>query len=345
MATTHDHSIDCAAGYLRLALPLMARNGVPATPENYAVWYTHVSGGCEPLSEIIDGHLAADEKVDAALTADLYHRFVAPWDEERIEDARSRIDGLVAGLAGEVATTDGDVSRYQQTLAEYGERLAAPVDGEELRGMVGSLAEETGTVRASGDRLRLRLDESLHEVETLRSELERAREEASTDALTGLVNRKGLDLAFAALDESLEYCLLMVDIDRLKRVNDSYGHLIGDRVIRFVADTLRQGIKGQDLATRFGGEEFAILLPATPFSGAMAVAENLRCKVQAGRLVRTDTKEKIGTVTISIGVSRWRTGEPVEAWLGRADEALYAAKEAGRNRVFAESSVATGTHG
>ncbi|MFN2309670.1 MAG: GGDEF domain-containing protein, partial [Gammaproteobacteria bacterium] len=114
-----------------------------------------------------------------------------------------------------------------------------------------------------------------------------------------LANRKAFDTALlelttAANDTGSELCLIMADIDHFKHFNDNHGHLIGDKLLRFVANILKDSLKGQDLVTRFGGEEFAILLPNTPLRGALAVAESLRARVQNQRLKRTDTQRPIG---------------------------------------------------
>ena len=149
-------------------------------------------------------------------------------------------------------------------------------------------------------------------------------------------------------EDSPGHCLLLGDIDHFKSVNDTYGHLLGDKVIKFVAKVFKDGTKGQDLAARFGGEEFAVLLPDTPLSGATAVAENLRKAVEAGRLRRTDTGEAVRQVTISIGATILLPGEPAGATISRADAALYRAKQGGRNRVEVgelDPLPATGTGG
>ena len=133
--------------------------------------------------------------------------------------------------------------------------------------------------------------------------------------------------------------LLLADIDHFKVVNDTYGHVLGDKVIRAVAHVLRSSIKGRDVAARLGGEEFAILLPQTSLTGAAAVAEQIRGTVAQGRICRPDGNESIGQVTLSVGVAVAKPGDTLEALLERADAAMYTAKRAGRNRI----SVATDT--
>jgi diguanylate cyclase len=137
--------------------------------------------------------------------------------------------------------------------------------------------------------------------------------------------------------------LLLADIDHFKVVNDTYGHVLGDKVIRAVAHVMRSMIKGRDVAARLGGEEFAILLPQTSLTGASAVAEQIRGTVAQGRICRPDGNESIGQVTLSVGVAIAKVGDTLEPLLERADAAMYAAKRAGRNRISIASDSATST--
>ncbi|WP_205955556.1 sensor domain-containing diguanylate cyclase [Pantoea stewartii] len=151
--------------------------------------------------------------------------------------------------------------------------------------------------------------------------------EAQTDPLTQLLNRRGLN---AVLDyfQTLQqpFAVLALDIDHFKNVNDNWGHDVGDRVIQQVARTLQQSARKQDIVSRNGGEEFLMLLPDTSLADAEAIAERIRLSI-AGEAV-----ENVGNITLSIGVAEWSARRvPLETSLKRADDALYQAKNAGRN--------------
>jgi diguanylate cyclase (GGDEF)-like protein len=162
--------------------------------------------------------------------------------------------------------------------------------------------------------------------------LEHLTSQAQTDALTGALNRRGLmlrleDLHARARNGGHEYALMMVDVDHFKAINDQHGHAVGDHVLKWVAQNLRDGLRGADLVARWGGEEFCILLPRTRLAEARALAERLTF-----RIATTGTPR----VTVSMGVAEAHApSEEVDETIRRADEALYRAKASGRNRVVA----------
>ena len=173
--------------------------------------------------------------------------------------------------------------------------------------------------------LRLALDRHLH---LLRQDRDHAllEEQALRDRLTGLYNRHVLD---TLVDAGRPFGVLMVDIDRFKAVNDLHGHAAGDAVLRAIAETLREEIRPEDLAVRYGGEEFLVLLPDVDQATVTTVAERLRRSVASMEL-----GDEIGRgVTVSIGASLQQPGDPLSRSIGMADQALYAAKEAGRDQV------------
>ncbi len=127
--------------------------------------------------------------------------------------------------------------------------------------------------------------------------------------------------------------LFICDIDHFKKFNDNYGHQVGDQVLRLVGGILRSTLKGQDIPCRYGGEEFAMILPHTRLKDAAKVADAIRLAVERKRIVRKSTGEAISRVTMSFGVAEFTLGEPGSDLIERADRALYKAKGTGRNRV------------
>ena len=169
----------------------------------------------------------------------------------------------------------------------------------------------------------------------LEAALERLQALVSRDDLTGLFNRRTingiLEQERSRADRSgLPFCVFMLDIDRFKAINDSYGHAVGDEVLKAFADSVSQILRPTDFLARYGGEEFLLVSTQTSLEGARRIAERLRVMVAA---VSFPSLPRETQVTVSIGITEYYLGEPIQAALLRADSALYAAKQNGRNRV------------
>lgn len=168
----------------------------------------------------------------------------------------------------------------------------------------------------------------------LRGLLTKVRTDAATDALTGQGNRRALD---ELLKQQLEFSvstgqpfsILMLDIDFFKKINDVHGHLVGDDALRSFAQRVRDCLRQGDVCTRYGGEEFLIVLPLTPLPVALEVAERLRQAVAAEALPTTPPL----AITVSIGAATYKAGQTIDALMAAADAALYMAKRSGRNQV------------
>jgi diguanylate cyclase len=247
-------------------------------------------------------------------------------------------------MAESAANTGAAASAYGRTLDDLHRSLTAAVPDpvQELPTLVPQLAkalDDTGSMQSSMHQLEAQVAASQAEIERLRRDLERAREEAITDPLTRLLNRKGFQ---ERLDPVLDRtpgaasapALILIDVDHFKKVNDQHGHSMGDRVLAGLGEVLRAVVPRQRAcAARYGGEEFAVLLEATSAERAVALADTLRERVAAMKLRHRQTQEVVLTVTVSAGVAVRRDREDAAALIARADKALYRSKDNGRNRT------------
>ena len=165
------------------------------------------------------------------------------------------------------------------------------------------------------------------------------------DPLTELNNRRCFDLNLAkeitdAHAQRSEMCLVMGDIDHFKSINDTFGHQIGDEILKMFAKLLSSNVKGRDTVARFGGEEFAIILPETGLRDAKQLTEGIRSQLEAKKLALNNSGEPIGKITASFGVAQLGEGDDADKLVQRADARLYEAKCAGRNRVAIDQPVA-----
>ena len=331
-------TVNQSAEYLRLLLPLMSRQAAALHPISYAIWYEYVAGINPPLKAAIDELTQDGAVLDEAATAELFRKYIAELDEKTAQRLRRGFHKVLSDMAQSAAHAEGRAERFGKELAQWSEELGGGDADASVAGGVDRLLFGTREMQGAIATLKERLDESQSEIEKLRQEVDRAREEAIADSLTGLVNRRGFDLALAACLAGMDVsgngpCLLIADIDHFKMVNDAYGHLFGDKVLRSVAQILKANIKGRDTAARYGGEEFVVLLPETELDGARALAEKIRATIEKSRIRRTDNRQEIAQITVSFGVAGYCRGESAREFIDRADNALYVSKNRGRNRV------------
>ncbi|MGE5467862.1 MAG: diguanylate cyclase [Ignavibacteria bacterium] len=335
----YSDSIEKSAEYLRLALPLMSKQAAGLHPVSYAVWYEYVSGRNAGLKETLDQALSGGAVLDDAGTHELFRKHIAELDEDLAQRVTTGFQKVMADMSQSAAQANDHAHEVDSALAQLSENLESESEaGAVLGAGMETLRTQTRSMQGAVATLKGRLDESKREIEQLRQEVAKAREDALADSLTGLVNRRGFDMALGASlaahdPEEAGPSLLILDIDFFKRVNDNYGHLFGDKVIRAVARILKENVKGKDVAARYGGEEFCILLPDTPLDGARYVAEKIRAMVEKCRIKRLDNNEVVSNVTVSLGAACYRGGESPAEFLARADTALYKSKSGGRNRT------------
>jgi diguanylate cyclase len=343
------HTRDESSELLRLAIPLISKQAAGFHPASYALWYEYAAGTNPALRTALDAALASGEPLDDDRVYALHAEHVAGREDSAAQKLRAELERMLVEFARQAASAGEHAQAYGKSLDGFRERLEPATDPHQLGALVGAMIEDTRRMRERSDELQGQLAAGAKEVEALRAELEQARGEALSDPLTGIANRRGFEHAAAQLEAanggSLAGCsLLMLDIDHFKRCNDTYGHLFGDKVIRSVAQVLAKNVKGRDVPARIGGEEFAVLLPETPLEGARVLAERIRATVGAGRIRRGDSGELVGNITVSLGAAAHAAGETIESLLRRADRALYASKQGGRNRVsLAPAPKKTGT--
>lgn len=326
----------------RKALDYMEEFNVPPTSENYAIWSAYACDHNNELCDSIDKHIDEGRAFDQPFLDSLYEKY---FSLKRLQDAVMASSGQMSKELGAVRESlraaQRDQVDYGKTLEGASGNLNGETDPDALRQMVQTLIDATAKMQERSRNLERRLHETSSEVTQLRSNLERVREEAMTDALTGIANRKRFDEMLRKGRRDTEatgdpLCLMLCDIDHFKRFNDTWGHQTGDQIIRFVAGCMTRHADDHQTVARYGGEEFGIVLPKTKLAEASAMAEKIRKTVESKKLMRKSTNEDLGNITISMGVAQYKAGESIESLIERADTNLYKSKQEGRNRVTVE---------
>lgn len=340
--------LDEASEYLKKAIGFLGKNKIAPTPANYAIGYEYVSGRNAALVKDLEKRSRRSGVVDSHLLADLFETYYANDPGQEFESQLCGIGKVLANVLKGVSSASDGVTAFGEELESHLQALEASPSASGIKEIVAGLLRATENAACANRELQEHLEEAQEDALQLREELNRVRRESRLDPLTGLFNRKmlaeTLDEQIAAAEAGgAPLSLLMLDIDHFKRFNDTYGHLIGDEVIRRVAAAVKKHIRGTDTAARYGGEEFVVLLPDTDLSGATTVAGTIHEAVAKLTLVKKATKEKLPGITVSVGVAVLRPGEGGEDLIERADQALYHAKETGRNRIVTEQELDGGS--
>lgn len=323
--------------HLRLALAFLGKHNLTPTPVNYTLAYEYLLDRNPELIEAMDSALSQGQ-LPSDMAIAIYCRFILDSDTRRLEEVRSEIRALLLETINGVQQASEHSQDSVNRISGNADRISENSSVDELRSIITDVVKETHTIAQNSNSLKTMLDDTRHEIESLREELDRTRQQATTDALTGLLNRRGFETAvqLACNDASHHnhvLTLLMIDIDHFKQINDSYGHLTGDKVLRNVGTILSANIKGKDTVGRFGGEEFAVILTSTGLENAYQVAEILRLNIERSKLKPAASEDSAIQVTVSIGVTEYIPGENTDELVKRADEAMYQSKRQGRNRV------------
>ncbi len=343
---THSLLGDKGIATARLAINALAERSITPTPENYAVWLCYLTQSKAELTEAINKLIKEGRLIDEHVCDQLY---VTYFEDVSVGSRLLKAGGKIAAEMQDVVRGLKDVGEHTKAYSEQlqvAQTELAKNDGNgdsKARSVVASLVDATNTMAHKSSALEARLMESGREIQVLREQLELVKVEASTDALTGIANRKEFEIQLADLSAKADagagpLSVLMCDIDFFKRVNDTFGHQTGDQVIRFVASVMDRAKPENGLVARIGGEEFALLAPNTNRKAAMIIAEKIRSVVEGKRLVRRSTNIDLGKITVSLGVAERRPNETTSAHMERADTALYGSKRTGRNKVTTEQA-------
>lgn len=325
-----------AAERLRRAVPLMVQYKVPVTPINYALWFSYVGDDRPALKSRMDALLKTYGTCPDSVGDALFREHYPEYTGDDTRQLSRELEQLVGALSGDVTQLRDGTESLGETLDACSRQLTAPGTAEGLEALVETLARETSSVRATAGAVGRHLDEAEAEIARLRRELERAKSQALNDALTGLANRRAFDADLAQISRAPaapgQLCLVLADVDHFKKFNDTFGHALGDQVLKLVASVLNKGASEQISAYRYGGEEFALLCMTGP-ELAGRTADTLRGAIEKLRLKDKKSGAALSHITASFGVAALQPDEAVDALIERADKALYRAKEGGRNQV------------
>jgi len=328
---------DPTVAHAHAAISSLLKHAIPPSPPYFTIWYDYHAGANIMVRRVIDTYLSNGKHITEGLLHEIHERFFDTRRESAaLMETSQRLRSATEQVMGLVSEASGHSDDYGRSLGAFSGALHGH-EGEMAEALQRMIAETQEMARRSAE-VGARLEASSRVVVDLQERLEQALRESRTDALTGLPNRRAIEdagsrLAAESQATGAQLAVAMLDIDRFKAVNDTWGHPVGDAVLRRVAGTLQENAGPGTLCGRFGGEEFIILLPRHDLAGAVQAADRLRVAVGEQTFSVKATGGVLGSVTVSAGVAVLAAGEPLPRLTARADAALYRAKQGGRNRV------------
>ncbi len=260
-----------------------------------------------------------------------------------IADREKELRDIIDLLTKAMASLDVENREFYNRVHDQSEKMEKITRLDDIKKIKSALAHEVNQMREivdiKKDQDRRKVQLLAGQVDSLREELEKTRAKSMTDGLTGVYNREAFDEVLADLIErsrvmNTSFSLLLLDLDDFKKINDTYGHLIGDRVLMAFSQKCRSAIRGDDYLARYGGEEFAILLPGANLNNALKKGRQICDTIASARYATsTEQNDDYLSVTVSIGVTAFHKKDTPEQVIERADKALYKAKRGGKNRV------------
>ena len=323
-----------SAGILREAVPLMVEREIPPTPNNYALWYPHAADkdaifSKELLASFPNAGSYSEDKSEHLF----FEHFVKQYLPQS-EESQNAVASLLTQLFSVVSKTASGTHEYGDSLKAAMATLESSSDEAEIQETLSQLLDQTHVVEDLNLTFQAELSQAKQEVQALKAALQTSQENALIDELTKIGNRRSFDqnLEKSLANTAAPTALLLLDLDHFKLCNDTYGHVMGDKVLECVGQLLKKVEGNKVRPARYGGEEFAIVVDGT-LEEAEVLAELIRAKVQSIRITNVGSTETLNALSISIGAALAEPGEDSKSLITRADEGLYRAKENGRNRV------------
>lgn len=311
----------------------------PPVPKAYEVWYSYASNSDLSVRQRIDVVVENGGILSSYDIEQIHQEFLAPT--KGTDEASRGIDTEMDAVLKMVESYLVSSKSYSGCLNSSLKDLSDTAKPEQLRRTVELLISENEKMSSEANKLSSSLEQSRAQIEEMRTCLAEAREDGLRDPLTNLANRRKFEQTLVqevaeAKSDGTEMCLVMLDIDHFKAVNDTFGHVVGDGVLKYVASLLTKNVKGRDAAARYGGEEFAIILPQTKAQHAESLVEQVRIQLEQTKLVLTESNRPLGKITASFGIAQLRHDDDPQKLIQRADAKLYEAKNQGRNRIVCD---------
>ncbi len=328
-----DENYQVTSNFSELTHDFLSSHLIAPTPVNYAVVYLYISNENELLTAAIDKKLQQNKLMTADFMADLFKRYVS-FSEQVENTVISPFEEALTKTLDQISLQVGNEAKVTKSLQKLNTVLTKTEHHKSLKNIVGYLFDTISNTQDQHQALSQELSATQNEIHQLKNKLASSRQEAFVDSLTGLLNRRGCDDKLQSLSFADTHSSLAIDIDHFKKINDNFGHFVGDKVIQRIAKTIQTHIGEQDLAVRFGGEEFVVVMANKSIPEAKRTAEKIRLSIAKMKLIQRETNTYLPPISVSIGIAQNSNTPDWASLFKQADNALYQAKNSGRNRCI-----------
>lgn len=314
----------------------MVEKELPTNPIDYTLWYNYVANHKPLLTRELDNIVSAEGRISSEKGNELFDSFIVSDYLEAHNDTLKSIMRVASHIISRLGQSLQGSANFDRQLGDNIRQLEQAGSMDEITAIIDQVVNASHMLRDANQAFQADMQRANDEISDLRGKLEQAEQQAYVDQLTQVNNRHGFDRMLARLladeCEAGRVCLVLADLDHFKSFNDSYGHVTGDMVLKVMAEVIREVSSDSVFGARYGGEEFALIMSSTTIGEAAETTEMVRKRLERVRVKPRNSDRALGNITASFGIAPY-LGQPFEDFIDHADQALYRAKQKGRNRI------------
>ena len=327
----------------------LERCGIIPSPKCYEVMFEYIKGEHIEIKKAIDAFLDNGGHINEALLQKIYSSILSYDTIARtVDTVTSMLNSQIIGLNESVSSSDAELSIFTSAIDSFSEHIDNTHEainiGDCDNNILTYMIAATERVKNKIKDLETELHYSQAEIKKLHNYLDNVCQDAMVDTLTSLATRKRLDQILLksirnSIETSEKLSVAFIEVDNYDAFKDKWGQVTSEQILRFIAGSIKENIKGRDSAARYSDSLFMVILPKTDSKGTSILAEHIRNMIERKRIIKKTTGEFLGRVTVSIGISEFQEGESLGYLISRAERALSVARENGKNCTIIEEDI------